>query len=422
VRILFSAYCMCNNAKGDSLIGVYKRALRIALEMARRGHEVWIFCPGREDYQDELTRQAEGRLHFLDFGLKVLLCPSKKIMRRYYRRAFRRLQLDMVVLGESPLAGTLLESTICALTLGIRLVVLDNSYASWVSQAFIILQGWLYDGIVLTGPNSLQIRKPPEYYCAAPPYLEGTPGEAEALLERAGFRQQRLVTVLGYERKAEQLALALLPRLLEYNCAVVFLTPNLEECRKHLALLPPEITARTVVLPPPGEGMLFGLLQRSNLVIGKCGYMQVSECLALRTPFLAINYRGCFPVWFLPAKARRFLHTTVVTNASTVTLEAAVRLLQTSPDEMRDLHDGKFGARALVADFLERLPAGRRKRMTAWAVPRYRFTCFITSFAERIYGKMYDAASALERIPRRFSMLKSKTRKKSPTLSQSLPR
>src|SRR5271156_5855983 len=138
VRILFAAYCMYNNEKGDSLIGVYKRALRVGMEMARRGHEVWMYCPGRQDYHDELTKQAEATLHFLDFGLKVVLCPSKRLMRRCYRRVFRRLQFDMVVVGESPLAGTLRESTICALTLGIRVVLLDNAYAPWLTQAFVI--------------------------------------------------------------------------------------------------------------------------------------------------------------------------------------------------------------------------------------------------------------------------------------------
>jgi len=67
VRILFVAYCMINNENGDSLIGVYKRSLRIAMEMVRRGHEVWMFCTGRQDYRDELTTQAQGESIFSTF-------------------------------------------------------------------------------------------------------------------------------------------------------------------------------------------------------------------------------------------------------------------------------------------------------------------------------------------------------------------
>jgi hypothetical protein len=403
VRILFAAYCMVNNSKGDSLIGVYKRSLRIALEMARRGHEVWMFCPGRQDYHDELTRQAESRIHFLDFGLKVVLCPSKKLMRRYYRMVFRKLQFDMVVLGESPLAGTLLETTICALSLGIRLVVLDNAYAAWLTRAFVILQGWLFDGIVLTGPSSLQMRKPPEYYCGAPPYIEGSSDEARTLLDQSGFQQMRLITVLGYEKKAQQLAVGLLPKLVEHNCAAVFLTPDPQESRQRLASLPPEVKAKTLVLPPPSENLLFGLLQLSNLVIGKCGFMQVSECLALGTPFLAITYRGCFPVWFLPPGVRQFVYPTTTVNVSRATMDASVRLLLTSADDLRNIHDGKFVGRAVVADFLERLPAARRNKRATWAIQRYRLTCTLTSFAERINGAIYAAAKSFSRLRPRYS-------------------
>lgn len=394
---------MCNNSNGDSLIGVYKRSLRIALEMAQRGHEVWIFCPGRQDYHDELTRQAEERLHFLDFGLKVVLCPSKKLMRRYYCMVFRKLRFDMVVLGESPLAGTLFETTICALSLGIRLVVLDNAYAPWLTRAFVILQGWLFDGIVLTGPSSLQMKQAPEYYCGAPPYIEGSSLEARSLLDRSGFQQMRLITVLGYEKKAQQLAVALLPKLMEHHCAAVFLVPNQDETRKLLSALPPEIEAKTLVLPPPGENLLFGLLQLSNLVIGKCGFMQVSECLALRTPFLAITYRGCFPVWFLPRAVRSFVYPTTTVSPSRTTMNAARRLLRTSADDMRTIHDGRFGARAIVADFLEQLPAARRNRMSAWPIQRYRLTCMVTSFAERIYGFLYAAAKSFSRLRTGYS-------------------
>jgi len=324
-------------------------------------------------------------------------------MRRYYRRVFRRLPFAMVVVGESPLAGTLRESTICALTLGIRVVLLDNAYAPWLTQAFVILQGWLFDGIVLTGPSSLQMRNPPEYYCGAPPYIEGTSPEAGALLDESGLRQARLITVLGYEQKAERLAIALLPRLVDHNFAAIFLTLKPEETRERLASLPPTVAAKTLVLRPPSENLLFGLFQLSSLVIGKCGYMQVSECLALRTPFLAITYRGCFPVWFLPARVRRFVHATSTTNVSKSTMDAAVRLLHASAGEMESIHDGRFGARTTVADFLERLPAARRSGMTPWTLPKYRLMCLLTTCAERMIGTIYAAGELLARLRPRYS-------------------
>src|SRR5271170_6038095 len=105
VRVLFVAYCMIDNKNGDSLIGVYKRSLRIGMEMARRGHEVWMFCTGRQDYNDELTAQAKGRIRFLDFPHKLLFSRSEALKRRFYRMTFHRLKLDLMVVGEAPLAG-----------------------------------------------------------------------------------------------------------------------------------------------------------------------------------------------------------------------------------------------------------------------------------------------------------------------------
>jgi hypothetical protein len=386
MRILFSAYCMVNNQNGDSLIGVYKRALRISLEMVRRGHEVWMVCPGRELYHDALSREAESSIHFLDIPMDVLFSRSRKVKQSYYRTALQNLQLDLVVIGESPFAGSLLDSAICALTLGIRLVMLDNAFSRWLSRMFVILHGPIFDGIVLSGPSYLQMRRPPQYYCGVPPYIEGSAAEAEALLDRSRFRPQRLITVLGYEKKAQEVTLALLPTLIQYGCAAVFLTLDPEEARHRLASLPPPVAANILILPPPSENLLFGLLQCSDLVIGKCGFMQVSECLALGTPFLGINYRGCFPLRILPKQVRRFVHATDTTQISQATVDAAVRLVQIPRDEIRGIREDKFGARAMVADFLEGLPATRRSKSAGFVhYQKYRTVHFLADIAEQLY-------------------------------------
>lgn len=69
-RFFFVTYCF-GDYQGQSLIGVYKRGLRIALELADRGHEVVFFCTGREAFSDDLTRQAEQRLTFVDIPFEV---------------------------------------------------------------------------------------------------------------------------------------------------------------------------------------------------------------------------------------------------------------------------------------------------------------------------------------------------------------
>jgi hypothetical protein len=355
MRILFVAYCMINNENGDSLIGVYKRSLRIGMEMTRRGHEVWIFCTGRQDYRDELTIQAEGRIRFLDFPLRLLFSRSEALKRRFYRMTFHRLKLDLVVAGEVPLAGTILESTLSAVSLGIPVAVLDNAYSPELARAFVEAHGPMMDGLVLTGPSSFQMNDPPPYYCSAPPYIRGTTDEARELLEHLELRGGPLITVLGYERKAEKLALALLGELPE-DCRVILLSPAPAESSQNVAALPESVRARVRVHPPPGENLLFGLLQASQLVIGKSGFMQVSECLALGTPFIGIEYRGCMHPEVLHREAARFVHTSASVVPDKATKEAALRFLGTPREKLRRLHDQQFGAASMVADFLEQLP------------------------------------------------------------------
>jgi hypothetical protein len=363
MRILFVAYCMIDNENGDSLIGVYKRSLRIGLELAGRGHEIWMFCTGRERFRDAATTLAEGQIRFFDIRWEVLLSPSIALRRRYYRQAFRRLKPDLVVVGEVPLAGTLLESTLCAVGLGIPVVVLDNAYSPELAELFVKSHGPMADGLVLTGPSLFHMQDPPPYYCAAPPFVEGSGAEADALLGQLGLRAKRLITVLGYERKAELLATQMLPKLGE--CEAVFLSAQPNEAGERLAALPEAIRKNVRVLGPPAEPVLFSLLRRSSLVIGKCGFMQVSECLALGTPFIGVQYRGCFSFSVLHRRARRFVHSTTSIEADRETTRAAVRFLKTSPREMACLHDNRFGGTALVADFLERLPRTPRGETTA---------------------------------------------------------
>lgn len=355
MRILFVAYCMINNENGDSLIGVYKRSLRIAMEMVRRGHEVWMFCTGRQDYRDELTTQAQGRIHFLDFPHRLLFSRSEALKRRFYRSTFHRMKLDLVVAGEAPLAGTILEATLSAVSLGVPVAVLDNAYCPELAQAFVNFHGPMVDGLVLTGPSSFQLHNPPAFYCAAPPYIQGTPGEAVEFLRQLGLDGGPLITILGYEKKAEQLALALMVELRD-DCRAVLLSPSPERSSQNVEALSESVRARIRVLPPPGENLLFGLLHASNLVIGKSGFMQVSECLALGTPFIGIEYRGCMHPQVLHREAAMFVHTTSSVLPDQATKEAAVRFLQVPKESMRHLHDQRFGASSVVADFLERLP------------------------------------------------------------------
>jgi hypothetical protein len=306
------------------LIGVYKRSLRVGLELARRGHDVWIHCTGHDEFRDALTIRAERDLHFLDFSRDALLKAPLETRRRYYRRILRRLHPDVVVAGEVPLAGPLLDITLTAIGLGQRVV----------------------------------------FYCAVPPYVPDSHDDGASLPADLPLEGRRLIVVLGYERKAEQLALSLLPRLSLTGYSTVLVMADGEPRPARLSPLDSDFLRNVRVVRRPSEEMLFSLIRRSRLVIGKCGFMQVSEALALGAPFIGVYYRGCFSPTLLEGDARRFVHATSSTDGDEDTLVAARRFLHADRGALDALHDGRFGAAATTATFVECLPAVPRHEVT----------------------------------------------------------
>lgn len=362
MKVLFSAYCMSD--RGNSLIGVYKRSLRIAMELWRRGHQIAVFCPGREHYQDDVTAAAMARFEFVDFPLRALFArqPAK---RRYYRRIFGDLRPDLIVCGEAPLAGTLLDSAVSAVAVDVPVVLLDNAYSPDLVRLFVDAHGPMADGIILTGPSSFHMADPPPWLCQVPPYIDRSPAAARALIAALGLSGRRLIVVLGYERKAEALAAALLPALDDLACEVVVVSPAPGESQERLAVLPAAIAARVRVVAPPPDPVLFGLIELACLAVGKCGFMQVSECLALRTPFVGVTYRGCFPVGLLPPAAGRFVHASPGPDPLPDVIAAARAFITADPDLLGRLHEGPLDAVARAADFLEGVTRRPRADTTA---------------------------------------------------------
>jgi hypothetical protein len=360
MRFLFSAYCV-RSPTGHSLIGVYKRTLRIGLELVARGHQVVICCPGRDLYRDGLVERAERSMDFVDFPLDVLFEPDISKKRAAYRAAYEKYGVDAVIVGEAPLAGGLLDSTVSAVEARIPVVILDNAYSPLLVDWFTSNHGPVCDGLLLTGPSSFHSTNAPAHVCQVPPFVSYEPGAADELLRSFALGDQHIVTVLGYEVKAELLALSLMAKLPEPLPAFVFLTCDADTCRARIGQLEPSRARRAHVASPPAETTLFDLMARSQLTIGKCGFMQVTESLSLHTPFIGVFYRGCFKVHVVPECGARYVHATTVCDADADTMAAAQRFLNVSKSELKEVHDGSFQAARRAADFIEALPKRARR-------------------------------------------------------------
>ena len=363
MRFLFAAYCMVNNADGNSLIGVFKRCLRIGVELHRRGHSVAIVCSGFGSFRDATVTQARGKLRFIEIPPRVAFHASSRVQRRWLRETVREFGADVVVIGEAPMGGVLLDAAVVAGQLSIPSVILDNAYSPFLAEKFVLDHGPAADGIALMGPSSFQMQDPPNFYCAVAPLIS-LGADAAATLDEQWPRARRVVTVLGYEQKAEQLAIALLRAMPWLSCHLLLITPDAAAAQARLALLPAAIRKKIHVMAMPAESVLFEAIRRSKLVIGKAGFMQMCESICLETPFLGIYYYGCYTVWQLPWRALRFVGQTSGTAATFFVAMRFLRLLHTPKSSMRAVHRGGFNGLAIVCDFLESMVGRLRDGVT----------------------------------------------------------
>jgi hypothetical protein len=263
----------------------------------------------------------------------------------------------VIVVGEAPLAGALLESALCGIELGIPVVIIDNAYNPFFVEVFCQVHGPMVDGILLTGPSSHYLPNPPSFLRQVPPFIESTPEAAkEFLLAEIGVAPETLVTILAYDEKVEQLGISLLKKLDRPDVHFLFCSKHPEALKEAFGQLPEETKQRAWVIGQPPEPILFGLLERSKLAVVKYGFMQVSECLALQTPVIVVFHEG--PTWLesLPEASQQFTWVTTHPEADYETVEAAARFLSLDPGAMNEIHTDGFGAAADAAAFLEEIP------------------------------------------------------------------
>ncbi len=367
MKFLFSAYCF-KVQDGPSFIGVYKRCLRIGVELHKRGHEVVLMCPVDIQYQDALTEYAASRIRTVEFPEVNRDSEDWNEQIRWAGlQVMERENPDIFIVGEAPLTGTLLESTLCAAELKIPVIILDNAYGDLFAEDFYCAHGLMADGLILTGLSSLHDSSPSEFVCQVPPYIQidshfVTAAKQEAL----HFRNWKVITVMAYDHKAAQLGINLLRAMPGRDVRFCFVTGNPQECQKWLSVLPRELQTKVHLMQFPNDAQLFGLLKVSDLAIVKYGFMQTSECLALHTPVVAITHYEDRWLDFLPKSCQLFIHLTESTEIDAQTKLQIERFLNLDSNEMNDVHQGAIDGVAVskAASFLEKFEHRKRRDMT----------------------------------------------------------
>ena len=356
MKFLFVAYCM-GASQGQTQIGAYKRGLRLALELSNRGHEVSFFCTGRHNFHDSLTDLAEKKLAFVEFPFLPAKYKGAEYNRANFISHLQMLQPDMVVIGDAPLAGTLLETTLCAVELEVPTVCLDNAYGPIFADLFCRRHGAMFDGIILSGPSALHGKSSYPTLLQVPPLITPSREAAKVLISNhLGLNGKRLIVVLAYDQNVQRLGISLLERLASADVDVVFVSSTPEDVSAHLRHLPPPVASHGRAIAAPEDGLLFGLLQVAHCAVTKCAFMQVTESLSLHTPVIGYYYSGYFSMDHLPRVFRRFTHATTTSVADKATVMAALRFLDMDPEKLRLVHNGDEGGAAMAASFLEKLP------------------------------------------------------------------
>ncbi|WP_431567291.1 hypothetical protein, partial [Novosphingobium sp.] len=356
--MLLVAYCLIRE-DGQSMIGVYKRCMRVAMALTNRGHEIVLASIGGEAYSDELTENMRSRITTMDFasfdaGHGQMRLDETGRNRSAILERFAAVRPDLVVLGERPLSGMFLEVALCTAELGIPLAILDNTYASHLVGGFSVDDNPIADGLILTGPSSFHMPRPPAHLCQVPPFVElGLESEHEAAIRRLGLTGDKLITVFAYDTKVEKVALDLATQLQGSDCEMVLVSRRPESLQRRLAMLDSDITTKSI--PPPSEPVLFDLLRTSQLAIVKYGFMQVTEALSLRTPVLAVYHDG--PHWLplAPFCCRKFVYVASDADTGPQIAAAARKLMDTDKEEMAPIHTTGFAAAQETARFLEKL-------------------------------------------------------------------
>lgn len=189
---------------------------------------------------------------------------------------FRRLEPRAVVIGESPIRGSMRMAHRVACALGLWQIVLDNYYGpafpTALTREWPRVNRWLALGLTPDGAPGLRLGD----LEVIPPLIRFPEGFG-------GLERDR-VAVMGYDKQTLLTGSRLLDLLPADQKADFFIAPQWEgflrsQCR-HLG----RPGVRVLALPSDQE--LYGSLARSRLILGKAGFQQVVEGLLLGAPIV----------------------------------------------------------------------------------------------------------------------------------------
>jgi hypothetical protein len=253
------------------MIGVFKRCLRI-IERMHQDYDVHMLHFGALPAEDPVFQRVRGRI-------TVENSIAGENLRERMTAYYSEIQPHAVIFGECPCAGSMLMAYRTAPRRTARLIGIDNYSGHWLSMltatGFHRVQKWLFLGLLPDGELGLSRWR----YAVAPPLVSTPPG--------LGAARDR-VCVLGYDRATLVAAYDILSKLPPGENVELFLSDDVDALTAGLPYdkLPHKLT-RTF---NASDAALFDSFARAKVVLGKAGFQQIVESIALGAPIVCQMY------------------------------------------------------------------------------------------------------------------------------------
>ena len=271
--ILFITYTM----KFPVVGGAFIRALRLAVEMSRRGWRP-IICNSGPTLSDPKVRAAEGKVQFVRLirdrpGLRV----------GTVRQEFLQLNPDVIVMGEGPIEPMRIFYD-AARALGRPFIVLDQFYNHWLLPERHKVDLVLLYALASFWGNDLRLAPP---YEITPPFIEDVVPKAALPVPRE-LHDRSWITAVAYDAYVLDKALELLARIDRPEAVKIVMCLNPERCKREAASL--GINMETfIALPLQPDAVVFGFFGASRIALVSNGFLQIMEVLAMACPVVALE-------------------------------------------------------------------------------------------------------------------------------------
>ena len=271
--VLFVTYTMARPIVG----GAFIRALRLAMEMARRDWQPIIANWGPL-LDDPKVEEAKDSIQF------VLLDRYKPgLSRESLEREFGGLHPAVVVMGEGPFPAMEIIYD-AAKRLDRPFVVLDQFYNHELMPRKKGVDLILLYGLASFWGEDLSLEPP---YEIVAPFIEAVMPKSELPVPR-GLQSRPWITLVAYDDYVCEKGFDLLSRLDDEQPAIIAVSRDPERCRRiaqsHVVDL-----GRLVTLPLQSDATVFGLFAASAVTLVSSGFLQIMEALAMASPVVALE-------------------------------------------------------------------------------------------------------------------------------------